>query len=111
MLKMKNNFVEKQFLFFLREALGKYPTSLEEDKHVLKTEKNISFNMKNCLLLLMSEKSVLLYFIEFCEYCLGLFNLSKLEIISKISVEFKEEECPFDWYIQQVILKLIKEEQ
>lgn len=103
--------VLKQFLFFLREALGKYPTSLEEDKHVLKTEKNISFNMKNCLLLLMSEKSVLLYFIEFCEYCLGLFNLSKLEIISKISVEFKEEECPFDWYIQQVILKLIKEEQ
>lgn len=71
----------------------------------------MSFNLRNCLLLLMSEKTVLSYFIYFCEYCLELLKLkSQIEVLSKLSMDYKYNDCQFDFYIQEVVLKLIKNE-
>ena len=57
----------------------------------------------------MSEKSVLSYYMYFCEYCLSLFNkTTELEILTKLSKDYKYNECQFDFYIQEVIMKLIK---
>ena len=96
--------VLKHFHLLCIKALRNYPTTFEEDKVNLK-KKGISFNQRNCILLLMSEKSVFSYFIYFCEYCLSLFNLkSEYDIISN----FKYDDSGFDLYIQEVILKLIK---
>ena len=72
-----------------------------------KNKKNISFNMRNCLLLVMSEKKILIYYIYFCEYCLSLFKLSESEIINKLSNDYKYTTCQFSVYIEEVILKLI----
>ena len=72
--------VLKYFNYLCKDALKKYPTSWEEDKMLLKSKKNISYNMKNCLILIMSEKKVLLYFINFCEYCLKLLKMNEIEI-------------------------------
>ena len=100
--------VLKHFHLLCRKALNNYPTTYEEDNLILK-KKNISFNYRNCLLLLMSEKSVLSYYMYFCEYCLSLFNkTSELEILTKLSKDYKYNECQFDFYIQEVIMKLIK---
>ncbi len=105
-LEMK---VLKHLHLLCRKALNNYPTTYEEDNLTLKSKKNISFNYRNCLLLLMSEKSVLSYYIYFCEYCLSLFNkTSELEILTKLSMDYKYNECQFDFYIQEVIMKLIK---
>jgi histone-lysine N-methyltransferase SETD3 len=101
--------VLKHLHLLCRKALNNYPTTYEEDNLTLKSKKNISFNYRNCLLLLMSEKSVLSYYIYFCEYCLSLFNkTSELEILTKLSMDYKYNECQFDFYIQEVIMKLIK---
>ena len=100
--------VLKHFNWILREALRRYPTSIEEDKMLLKNKKNISFNMRNCLLLVMSEKKILIYYIYFCEYCLSLFKLSESEIINKLSNDYKYTTCQFSVYIEEVILKLIR---
>ena len=43
--------VLKHLNLLCRRALGKYPTTFEEDQNILKTKKNISFNLRNCLLL------------------------------------------------------------
>ena len=87
------------------KALRNYPTTFEEDKINLK-KKGISFNQRNCILLLMSEKTVLSYYIYFCEYCLSLFNLkSEYDIISN----FKYDDSGFDLYIQEVIMRLMKQ--
>jgi histone-lysine N-methyltransferase SETD3 len=100
--------VLKHFHLLCRKALNNYPTTYEEDNLILK-KKNISFNYRNCLLLLMSEKSVLSYYMYFCEYCLSLFNkTSELEILTKLSKDYKYNECQFDFYIKEVIMKLIK---
>ena len=97
--------VLKHFSLLCLKALRNYPTSFDEDKINLK-KKGISFNQRNCILLLMSEKTVLSYYIYFCEYCLSLFNLkNEYEIISNL----KYNDCGFDLYIQEVILKLMKE--
>lgn len=99
--------VLKHLNSILREALRRYPTSLEEDKKLLKN-KNISFNQRNCLLLIISEKILLIYYIYFCEYCLTLFTLTEREIITKVSHDYKYNNCQFSLYIQEVILKLIQ---
>ena len=103
--------VLKHLSLLCRRALGKYPTSFEEDQNLLKSKKNISFNLRNCLLLLMSEKTVLSYFIFFCEYCLELLKLkTQIEVLTKLSTDYKYNDCQFDFYIQEVIFKLINEE-
>ena len=96
--------VLKHLCLLCLKALRNYPTSFDEDKVNLK-KKGISFNQRNCILLLMSEKSVLSYYIYFCEYCLSIFNMkNEYEIISN----FKYDDFGFNLYIQEVILKLMK---
>ena len=57
----------------------------------------------------MSEKTVLSYFIYFCEYCLDLFKLnSQIKILSKLSNDYEYNDCQFEFYIQEVILKLVE---
>jgi histone-lysine N-methyltransferase SETD3 len=103
--------VLKHLHLLCRKSLSKYPTTFEQDQNFYKTKKNISFNMRNCLLLLMSEKTVLSYFIYFCEYCLDLLKLkSQIDVLSKLSSDYKYNDCQFDFYIQEVVLKLIKNE-
>ena len=76
--------VLKHLSLLCQKALGKYPTTFEEDQNLFKTKKNISFNLRNCLLLLMSEKTVLSYFIYFCEYCLELLKLkTQIDVLNK----------------------------
>jgi histone-lysine N-methyltransferase SETD3 len=90
-----------------KKALGKYPTTFEQDQNSNKNSNN-SFNLRNCLLLLMNEKTVLAYYIYFCEYCISLLKLkSQKDILEKISNDYKSNDCQFDFYIQEVILKLI----
>ena len=99
--------VLKHLNSILREALRRYPTSLDEDKKMLKN-KNISFNQRNCLLLIISEKILLIYYIYFCAYSLTLCTLTEREIITKVSNDYKYNNCQFSFYIQEVILKLIQ---
>ena len=101
--------VLKHLHLLCRKALSKYPTTFEQDQNLYQTKKNISFNLRNCLLLIMSEKTVLSYFIYFCEYCLDLLKLkTQIEILSKLSTDYKYNDYQFDFYIQEIVLKLIK---
>ena len=103
--------VLKHLSLLCRRALGKYPTTFEEDLNLIKTKNNISFNLRNCLYLLMSEKTVLSYFIYFCEYCLELLKLkTQMEVLTKLSTDYKYSDCQFDFYIQEVVLKLVDED-
>ena len=102
--------VLKHLRLLCRKALDKYPTTFEEDQYIYQKEKDISFNLRNCLLLLMSEKTVLSFYIYFCEYCLDLFRLnSQIKILSKLAKDYESNDCQFEFYIQEVIFKLIKD--
>ena len=101
--------VLKHLHLLCRKSLAKYPTTFEQDQNIFnnKNKNNISFNKRNCLLLLMNEKTVLSYYIYFCEYCISLMKLkTQKEILTKVSNDFKYNECQFEFYIQEVILKL-----
>ena len=103
--------VLKHLHLLCRKALAKYPTTFEQDQNIYKTKKNISFNIRNILLLLMSEKTVLSYFMYFCEYCLELLKLkTQIDVLSKLSIDYKYNDCQFDFYIQEIVLKLINNE-
>ena len=72
--------------------------------------KNISFNEKNILLLLINEKSVLKYYIHFCEYCLELIKLNnKKEVLAKITNDINYSDFQFDFYIQDAVFRLVNE--
>ena len=101
--------VLKHLHLLCRKALAKYPTTFEQDQNLYQTKKNISFNLRNCILLIMSEKTVLSYFIYFCEYCLDLLKMkTQIDILSKLSHDYKYNDYQFDFYIQEIVLKLIK---
>ena len=101
--------VLKHLHLLCRKALDRYPTSFDEDQNIYQNGKNISFNLRNCLLLLMSEKTILSYFIYFCEYCLDLFQYdSQNEILNKLSKDSEYNDCQFEFYIQEVILTLVQ---
>ena len=105
--------VLKHLHLLCRKSLAKYPTTFEQDQNIYnnKNKNNISFNKRNCLLLLMNEKTVLSFYIYFCEYCISLLKLkSQKEVLSKVENDFKYNECQFEFYIQEVILKLYENE-
>ena len=105
-----------KFLKYLCEqALKKYPTNIIQDREVYeeyKQKSNFNFNYKNCLLLIMSEKNVLIYYIEFCDYCLKLLNMkSKRRVIEKVSKDLKDSDAKINLYIKDSILKLVNDEE
>ena len=103
--------VLKHLHLLCRKALAKYPTTFEQDQNIYKTKKNISFNMRNILLLLMSEKTVLSYFMYFCEYCLELLKMkTQIDVLPKLYTDYKYNDYQFDFYIQEIVLKLINNE-
>ena len=105
-LKYLKNLCEK--------ALQKYPTTLYQDQTIYnenKNNKDFNFNYRNCLLLVMSEKKVLIYYIEFCNYCLKLLNMrNKKKVLEKISKDLQDSDVKFNFYIKDSILKLINDE-
>jgi hypothetical protein len=96
------------------QALQKYPTTLYQDQKIYEENKNnkdFNFNYRNCLLLVMSEKKVLIYYIEFCNYCLKLLNMrNKKKVLEKISKDLQDSDVKFNFYIKDSILKLINDE-
>ena len=96
------------------QALAKYPTNLTQDQQIYEQKKHESyfnFNYRNCLLLLMSEKKVLIYYIEFCTYCLNLLKMkNKKKVIEKVSKDLQDNNLKYNFYIKDAILKLINEE-
>ena len=97
------------------QALAKYPTSLNRDQQIYEQNKqknDFNFNYRNCLLLLMSEKSVLIYYIEFCDYCLKLLTMkNKKKVLEKVTKDLQNNNNKFNFYIKDAILKLINEEE
>ena len=107
--------VLKHLKYLCEQALGKYPTTIKEDQKIYnenKNKKDFDFNYRNCLLLLMNEKSVLMYYINFCEYCLKLLKTKKkIDVIGKIAKDFKDNDFKLNFYIRDAILKLINERE
>ena len=114
----KNNEIKTlEYLKYLcQQALDKYPTNLNQDQQIYEENKNKSdfnFNYKNCLLLVMSEKKVLIYYIDFCDYCLKLLKMkNKRKILETITHDSQENNkiIKYEFYIKEFILKLIDNE-
>ena len=53
--------------------LHKYSTSINEDKELLK-DKNLSFNIRNCIIMRIGEKEIIEYYISFAKYVLNYLN-------------------------------------
>ena len=107
--------VLKYLKYLCEQALAKYPTSLTKDEQIYEEKKqsqDFNFNYRNCLLLLMSEKKVLIFYIEFCDYCLKLLRMkNKKKVIEKATRDLQENNLKFNFYIKDAILKIIKEEE
>ena len=105
----------KYLKYLCEQALSKYPTSLTKDNQIYEEKKespDFNFNYRNCLLLLMSEKKVLIFYIEFCDYCLKLLRMkNKKKVIEKATRDLQENNLKFNFYIKDAILKIVKEEE
>ena len=91
--------VLQHFHSLLIESLSNYPTTYDQDKNLL-NKKDLSFNQRNCLILIMNEKYVFLYYIYFCEYCLSLFKISIESKFKSSLLTFNNSQ--FDFYINKI---------
>jgi protein-histidine N-methyltransferase len=106
---------ELQILLHLQnicqENLSKYNTEYEEDLKLLSQyesgELKLSNNQLNCLLMRIGEKKILHFWIEFTKYTIPLFELSSKMIKKKVKKDYPHY-CPYEMYINDVILTLIR---
>lgn len=98
-LNLKN---EKKVMQRLRllavQGLARYPTSLEQDREILKT--GLTENERNCTLMRVGEKEILTYFLDFSDTVLSLIDLPLKEL--KKSIKGNK----YDDYINSVLLSL-----
>lgn len=102
---------EQDALIHLRELcineLKGYSTTIEQDMNMLSNDSlKLSFNERNCIIIRLSEKKVLQFYIEMCESALKLFQLNEKELIQAIITN--EEYEKIEKYIQDVIWVLLK---
>ena len=89
--------------------LTNYQSSYEDDIEILNGQTQLIYNQRNCIIIRISEKEILLFYIAFCEYCIELLSLnSKDKIVSKVSYDYKDNNCPYEYYISN-ILRLFKD--
>jgi protein-histidine N-methyltransferase len=65
----------------MKEYLSLYKTTLQEDEEITKSDKQgrdpLTDNQRNCVIMRMSEKKVLHFYLNFAEYCLELFEMTE----------------------------------
>ena len=91
--------VLKHFHSLLEQTLSNYPTTYDQNKNFL-NKKDLSFNQRNCIILIMNEKYVLLYYIYFCEYCLSLFKIPIESKFKSSLLTFNNSQ--FEFYINKI---------
>ena len=87
--------------------LKKYPTSLEEDEKILKTEKNLSFNERNIYVLRASEKKMLSFLIEMAKTAILVFKMPLEEAKKKI-MEYSN--FPYQKYLNDTVASINKKQ-
>jgi histone-lysine N-methyltransferase SETD3 len=94
-----------------QENLYKYKSEYEEDLKLLNqyetNQLKLSNNQINCLLMRIGEKKILNFWVEFTKYTIPLFDLSSKMIKKKVKKDYPHY-CPYEMYINDVILALIR---
>mmetsp|Transcript_10316 Transcript_10316/g.8871 ORF Transcript_10316/g.8871 Transcript_10316/m.8871 type:complete len:203 (+) Transcript_10316:1203-1811(+) len=99
--------VEERTLVVVREIcskqLSRYRTSLKEDQELLK-KNDLSYNIRNAILLRSGEKEILEYMIKFVDKCLPLFSMP-LKQVRKVMVLPSHNE--YIEYIKRVVIPIM----
>lgn len=109
----------KFILTLIKSANSKYPTTLNQDLEIININTNLTENEINCILMRMSEKKVLEFFREFCEFTLDFIenldlkqkcskNKRKMKNVKKMLQENYEIQN-FLPYFENVLFKLIND--
>lgn len=109
----------KFLLTLIKSANSKYPTTLNQDLEIININTNLTENEINCILMRMSEKKVLEFFREFCEFTLDFIenldlkqkstkNKRKMKNVKKMLQENYEIQN-FLPYFENVLFKLIND--
>ncbi len=77
-LSVKNELnVLKKIQEICMKELSKYKTSLTEDEELIQNDKlkeiTLTNNLRNCIIMRMSEKKILTFYLKFAKYCEELF--------------------------------------
>jgi len=91
-----------------RDALSRYPQTLEEDKNILKRT-DLTFNESNCTLFRSGEKEILHFLIEMSDYVINLLEM-KFKDAKKLTQTLPNSMESSRDYIQNHVVKLCANE-
>ena len=86
------------------KCMSAFQTTIEEDEILLKDPK-LTFNQRNCVIVRRGEKQVYRYYIELANFAIPLLEGS-WDLIKKVAA--KVSDSPFEAYITNVIVPLVK---
>ncbi|KAL4496233.1 hypothetical protein ABPG72_012970 [Tetrahymena utriculariae] len=86
------------------EIMIQYPTTLDEDKKILETSK-LTINQKNCVILRMGEKEILMYYITMADRMKKLLTMTKTEV--KKHILQNQEYTKYSSYVNGIVLSLL----
>jgi len=84
--------VLKKIQELCQKELSRYNTSLAEDEEIIKNDNlkliTLTNNLRNCIIMRMSEKKILTFYLKFAKYCEDLFD--KTEKVNYILNSFRK---------------------
>lgn len=88
-------------------CLEGFDTTLEEDERILKEDKNLTFNIRNAILMRRGEKQVCHWFIQLADEMTPLFSMPWKDL-KKLAIKCQSGSGKFDHYILTVVVPLMK---
>lgn len=93
-----------------KRTLAKFPDPLRLDHQLLKENKFMDMNHRNCVMMRSGEKETLHWYIELANRALPLLQLSWKDL-KRTAAKCYQERTRFNFYVTQVIVPLKKKEK
>ena len=87
------------------EGLSRYPQTYDEDMQILQRD-DLTFNERNCTLFRSGEKEILIFLLDFSNYCIDLLQMKFKDAKKKSqSLDARFESCRD--YVQNQCIPLL----
>ena len=90
----------------MEESLGKYPTTLSQDYEILKTDKTLTYNTRNCVLLRVGEKKILHFLKDTAEILLEMSKMDRKTAVRHMMKNHKALKQSMK-YVKDVFIPLL----
>mmetsp|Transcript_3916 Transcript_3916/g.7502 ORF Transcript_3916/g.7502 Transcript_3916/m.7502 type:complete len:601 (+) Transcript_3916:115-1917(+) len=93
-----------------RQTLKKFPDDLATDHKMLKVNKFMDMNHRNCIMMRCGEKETLHWYIDLADKAIPLLKMAWKDL-KKIAAKCHQQQTRFNYYVTEVVVPLVKNQK